>query len=151
MTMPPTPSPTPHTEVVQQVTVTGGRVETIIGRQLNYYTVIDRPPDRNRAAMLQKVRQIWVDGLLARSLAAEARIALGLADRPESLDLTLTAQYQELNQAGPPLPSSASIFGVFAARGGALLILGSPGSGKTTLLLELCQTLLAVAERDVTH
>jgi hypothetical protein len=106
---------------------------------------------RNRRAMLAKVKTIWIEGFLEQSLAKELRIALNLTSQPEALELPLNAQYQELNHPPRPLPTGTSISEVFKQMGGALLILGAPGSGKTTLLLELARDLIALAEQDVRH
>src|SRR6266511_3800206 len=74
-------------EVVQLITIGAGASippGSIIGKQVNYYAPKpDAPPDRNRQVMITKVKTIWVTGLLERSLAAEARIALGLVERPD--------------------------------------------------------------------
>ncbi|MDQ2995512.1 MAG: NACHT domain-containing protein [Chloroflexota bacterium] len=140
-------------DVVQNVTVTGGTVGDIIGKQItyNYYTFVERPHDRNRQAMLQKVRQIWLEDLLDRSLADVVRIDLGLSERPDAVLLPLATQYQELNHPPRVLPVGAPLIDVFAALGGALLILGAPGAGKTTLLLELARSLISRAEQDHNH
>ncbi|MDQ2995499.1 MAG: NACHT domain-containing protein [Chloroflexota bacterium] len=142
-------------EVIQFITIGAGAAIPeggIIGKQVNYYAPKpDAPPDRNRQAMLTKVKTIWVTGLLERSLAAEARIALGLVERPDAVDLVLNTQFQELDMPPRALPAGTQIVDVFAALGGALLILGAPGAGKTTLLLELARDLIARAEQDPYH
>ena len=52
-----------------------GRVKVIpVGRSRRE---IERA-DRNRAAMIEKVRTIWITGFLQQSLFQEARILLGL-------------------------------------------------------------------------
>jgi hypothetical protein len=107
--------------------------------------------DRNRAAMLAKVKAIWVDGLLKNSLEQEVRIALDLVEQPSAVDLPLNVIVQELNRPPRPLPPATPMVDVFDASNGALLILGAPGAGKTTLLLELARDLLTRAEFDSTH
>ena len=70
----------------------------VIGQQVihhhHYYqpsvTPLDRQQQRNRGAMLTKVKSIWIDGLLEQSLAKELRIALDLAEHPDAVDLPLT-------------------------------------------------------------
>jgi hypothetical protein len=104
---------------------------------------------RNRRAMIQKVRAIWIDGLLRSSLAdAARRIELGLTMQPDAVELPLNAQYQELRRPPRELRPQTPLIDVFDASGGSLLILGDPGAGKTTLLLELCRDLLERAEQD---
>jgi NACHT domain len=114
-------------------------------------TPLDRQQQRNRRTMLTKVKSIWIDGLLAQSLANELRIALDLTDQPDAVDLPLIALVQELHHPPRPLPSGTPIINVFEQMGGALLILGAPGAGKTTLLLELARDLIARAELDEEH
>jgi hypothetical protein len=110
------------------------------------------PADRrNRSAMLQKVRAIWVRGLLEHSLADEARIALDLEERPDTVHLPLNAQVQELRRSARMFPSGTPTADVFDALGGELLILGEPGAGKTTMLLELARDLLDRAGQDESH
>jgi hypothetical protein len=127
----------------------------IIGQQHIYYqptpTPLDRREQRNRRAMLTKVKTIWTEGLLEHSLAKELRIALDLAEQPDAVDLPLNALVQELNRPPRQLPAGTSIINVFEQMGGALLILGAPGAGKTTLLLELTRDLIDRAEQDGEH
>jgi DNA polymerase III delta prime subunit len=112
---------------------------------------VDSVSDRNRAAMLSKVRAIWVTGLLEQTLALDRRIMLSLVALPDAVSLPLSAQVQELNRRSHPLPPDTTIAQVFDQAGEALLILGAPGTGKTTLLLELANTLLERAKRDPQH
>jgi hypothetical protein len=106
---------------------------------------------RNRRAMLTKVKNIWIDGLLEQSLAKELRIALDLTEQPDAVDLPLNALVQELKHPPRKLPAGTPIIRVFEQMGGALLILGAPGAGKTTLLLELTRDLITRAEQDESH
>lgn len=140
----------------QGVFVSGGTIEgNVIGQQTNYYqpavTPLDRQQQRNRRAMLAKVKTIWIEGLLEQSLAKELRIALDLIDQPDAVDLPLNALVQELKHLPRPLPTGTPIIEVFDKMDGALLILGAPGAGKTTLLLELARDLIACAEQDEGH
>jgi hypothetical protein len=107
------------------------------------------PPERrNRRAMLQKVRAIWIDGLLARSFENLAPIALGLLEDKSAVEIPLGIQYQELGYPPRDLPPGTTTHSVLEQAPGGLLILGAPGSGKTTLLLELCRVLLAQADQE---
>lgn len=103
---------------------------------------------RNRRAMLARLRTIWVDGLLARTFAEVGRAAIGLVAAPDLLERPLAARVQELGapQARPPAYPDA--LAAFDAAGGALLLLGAPGAGKTTMLIELAGALLDRAETD---
>lgn len=120
-----------------------------------YYTppTSTRTPQeqRNRKAMLTKVRKIWIESLLERFLTDELRIDLNLTDRPDLLNLPLNAVVQELEHPPKALRPGVPISAVFDQLGGELLILGAPGAGKTTLLLELLRDLLQRAEQDEAH
>jgi hypothetical protein len=85
--------------------------------------------EHDRAAMLSRVRDKWIDGVLEPSLA-----------HTERLSLDLVRNGREVTQ----LP----VLQMFLRTGGGLLILGAAGGGKTTLLLELADGLLERAESD---
>jgi signal peptidase I len=102
----------------------------------------------NRQALLNKVRNFWIKGVLERSLYNQARIELGLEDRLDALDqIWVTPEHPRI-----PLPRGTKIISKFDELGvGArtLLILGAPGSGKTTTLLELTRDLIDRAEQEI--
>ena len=102
----------------------------------------------NRARALKRIRKIWIEGLLDKSLYKAVRIDLNLEEQPEALENPWQFQIQELDQESRPLPIGTSILKVYDEADGELLILGEPGGGKTTLLLELTRGLLEQAERD---
>ena len=104
---------------------------------------------RNRQAMLDKVRQYWITGVLEQSLYKEVMITLGLAERPTAVARPLDVLVQRPDGTDRPLPAETKIGEVFDELRGSLLILGAPGSGKTTLLLELTRDLLDQASRTV--
>lgn len=103
---------------------------------------------RNRRAMLQKVRATWVDGLLKRAYSRLPRMLLRLCEEPDAVQRALHSQYSELVDSSRELSPDLPILDLFAQSGESLLILGAPGSGKTTLLLELCAALLDRATLD---
>jgi hypothetical protein len=103
---------------------------------------------RNRQAMLEKVRAIWITGILQHSLVHEVLFTLDLAARPEAVVRPLDLLVQRPDQGDCLLPSGTRLIDVFDDTGHALLILGAPGAGKTTLLLELAQDLLNRAAQD---
>ncbi len=109
------------------------------------------PAQRNRRAMLDMVRFIWIDGVLHHALDHEVVIALGLQRRPEAVVPPLDLQLRQPGGGAAPLPPSPAILDVYDRAGQALLILGDPGSGKTMLLLTLADKLLARAEQDEAH
>lgn len=137
---------------VEQSTVYGD----VIGEKHEHYylpTAPTRSPQeqRNRRAMLIKMRAIWIEGLLEKSLTDELRIELNLVERPDVVDLPLNVIVQELNQPPRVLAQGVPISEVFTQTTGELLILGAPGAGKTTLLLELLRDLLKRATYDEAH
>src|SRR5262245_34212037 len=103
--------------------------------------------DRNRSAMIEKVRAIWITGFLKQSLFREVRILLGLSERPDAVTRPFDLLVQRPDQGDRPLPSGTQVVDVYDSMDQSLLILGAPGSGKTTLLLELARDLLDRATR----
>ena len=106
----------------------------------------------NRQAMLNRVRDFWVKGVLERSLHEEARIELGLEERRDAVaerpwDVILRTP----DRPDCTLPSGTKISDVFERVGRSLLILGEPGAGKTTTLLELAKEMINRAEKDFTE
>jgi hypothetical protein len=83
----------------------------------------------DRAALLSRVRDKWIDGVLVPSLAHTERLPLDLVRNGRNVTKTPVLQ-------------------LFLRTGGGLLIHGAPGGGKTTLLLELADGLLERAESD---
>lgn len=128
-----------------------------VGTQINvagdYYTIL--PPTnprerRNRAAMLQLVRNTWIKGVLEQSLHGAALLELGMEYNPAAVDHPWDMVVQIPDRPNKALPPKTRIVEVFDELGGSLLILGEPGSGKTTMLLELARDLIARAEQDET-
>jgi hypothetical protein len=107
--------------------------------------------NRNRSAMIEKVRAIWITGFLQRSQLNGARILLGLSERPDAVARPLDLLVKRPDEGERPLPPGTQILEVFDQMNKSLLILGAPGSGKTTLLLELVRNLLDRADRDAAH
>src|SRR5689334_404882 len=97
----------------QSPIITGTVQGDVISAQTIYYhppaTPLDSQQQRNRRAMLAKVKAIWIEGLLQQSLAKELRIALDLIDQPDAVDLPLNALVQELNRPSRPLPAGTPI------------------------------------------
>lgn len=105
----------------------------------------------NRQRMIEKVRAIWVKGVLEHSLHAATLIELGLKEQPDAVENPWRLAVQETEREARPLPAGTKIIRVYDEVGGELLILGEPGSGKSTLLLELARDLLDRAEKDENH
>jgi DNA polymerase III delta prime subunit len=137
-------------------TIIGGIHNSIIaGRDIiiQIFTgdTAQRRAQRNRRAMLEIVNNIWIKGVLEKSLYSEVLIELGLDERPNAVERPWDTAMQMPNCPRRTLPSGVKMVQVFDELNGALLILGEPGSGKTTMLLELARDLIARAEQDPTQ
>jgi MFS family permease len=109
---------------------------------------------RNRAAMLRLVNEIWVNGVLNKSLHNAVLIELGLQERTGAVhrpDRPWDMVLQTTDKPNRVLPPGTRIVDVFDDVGQALLILGSPGSGKTTTLLQLAHQTIRRAEENPTQ
>lgn len=110
------------------------------------------PVQRNRVAMIEKVRAIWVAGFLQKSLFQQTRLLLGLSERSNAVSRPMDLLVQRADEPERPLPPGTDVVQVYdETTDHALLILGAPGSGKTTLLLELASDLLDRAASDPDH
>ncbi|MFC4535334.1 NACHT domain-containing protein [Sphaerisporangium dianthi] len=101
---------------------------------------------QGRAALLERMRRSWIDGVLDHSLYQEARVELGLkvsADLPHPWRTTASRSGRD---HGPW--SAGAVPKVYDELGKVMLILGAPGAGKSTLLLELLRELLGRAAAD---
>ena len=114
---------------------------------------LSRQEYRNRQALLNKVKQFWVKGVLERSLHNQVLIELGLEERPDAVSQPWNMVLQTPDEEPQPLPQGTKVINLFdeIGEGRTLLILGKPGSGKTTTLLELTRDLIERAEQDVDH
>jgi hypothetical protein len=107
--------------------------------------------DRSRSAMIEKVRAIWITGILRKSLFREVHILLSLSERSHAVLSPFHQLVRRPNEGDRPLPAGTQIVDVFDMMDQALLILGAPGAGKTTIMLELARDLLDRAEREPEH
>jgi DNA polymerase III delta prime subunit len=103
---------------------------------------------RNREAMLQLVRNTWIEGVLEQSIHGAAMLDLGKDYTPDAVERPWDMELHMPGQARRPVPHGTPILEVFDRCSSALLILGEPGSGKTTTLLELARAAIDRAEQD---
>ncbi len=94
-----------------------------------------------RAAMLDKVEQFWIKGMLEAGLGDGQTFQLGLEEARGML--VKHVRYDEYT-----FPDTTHILDVFEDMDRQLLILGAPGAGKTFLLLQLARQLIAKARAD---
>ncbi len=108
---------------------------------------LTRKDYRNRQAVLDKVHNNWIKGVLEQAFYNRAKIEIGLEERLDLINL--------LGEV-PDRPRRQFLQGETAitkfdelGTGRTLLILGDPGSGKTILLLEIAKELIERANRDI--
>lgn len=108
---------------------------------------------RNRQALLNKVKNFWVLGVLEASLHHQVIIQLGLEDRSNVLATPWNLVVETADRTQTVLSQDTTVLNLFdrLGTGRTLLILGEPGAGKTITLLQLARELLARAEQDMNH
>ena len=130
------------------ILVQGGTVN--VG-QIRLDSEMSRQELRNRKALLNNVRNAWVEGVLEKSLHEQIPIVLGLENRPSAVASPWNLDLINPDRSCQPLPAGTPVIDVFdkLGEGGTLLILGEPGSGKTITLLQLARDLIARAEQEI--
>ncbi|TNJ38910.1 NACHT domain-containing protein [Chlorobaculum thiosulfatiphilum] len=103
---------------------------------------------RNRQRMLEKVRHMWVEGVLEQSLYRIARLELGYKESPEMVEHSWNLVVERAGRQSEPIRAGTPMIELFDRFDKTLLILGAPGAGKTTLLLELARDLIERAENE---
>ena len=110
--------------------------------------VAPSPAQRNRQRMLQRVRAMWIDGVLEPTLYGCSLITPELSEKQDAVaTFWPSAEYQLKKTTSKPVRPLSIIEAYDEARGD-LLILGEAGSGKTTLLLQLARHLLTRAAHN---
>ena len=103
---------------------------------------------RNRQRMLEKVRHMWVEGVLEQSLYRVARLELGYKESPEMVEHSWNLVVEQAGRQSEPIRAGTPMIELFDRFDKTLLILGAPGAGKTTLLLELARDLIERAKNE---
>jgi GTPase SAR1 family protein len=106
---------------------------------------------RNRQRMLEKVRHMWVEGVLEQSLYRIARLELGFKETPEMVEHSWNLVVEQPGHQPEPIRAGTPMIELLDNFDKTLLILGAPGAGKTTLLLELARDLIERAEHENEH
>jgi GTPase SAR1 family protein len=90
----------------------------------------------------RKMRSIWVEEALRRSLDAVAAIELGFVQRPDAVVVPMRRRQHD--QPPKTYPKGTPILEIFESDDveRRLVLLGQPGSGKTTQLLRLSEKML---------
>ncbi len=106
--------------------------------------------NQNRTRMLRRLRRSYSD-LLSQSLQGAAWMKLGLSQKPNAVQNTITLLLQHSLRAEKLFPPGTSVLSAYDEAEHELLILGEAGAGKSTLLLNLAQQLVVRAEQDEAH
>jgi hypothetical protein len=115
---------------------------------------MDAQDRHNRYVMLQRVKLLWLKGVLEESLHGAELLDLNMAIRPNAVANAYAPGWQQGpsyplgDEFDTPLPIGRKIWQVYDAAGGTLLIMGAPGAGKTTTLLQLVTDLVQRVDLD---
>lgn len=134
---------------VEGGTVTGVSIRQVIGNV--FVGAGDETQARRRRnlhILLDKVKDFWVEGVLARSVQGATLIELGKRLQPEAVDRPWEAVVPSAEPAAGQLPPDEGISDLFEEMDHALLVLDGVGSGKTVTLLELARDSIGRAEQD---
>ncbi|MDJ0702477.1 MAG: NACHT domain-containing protein [Leptolyngbyaceae cyanobacterium MO_188.B28] len=109
---------------------------------------LTRQEYRWRQALLKRVKQSWIEGVLEKSLYVRVLIELGLEERKNAVQNPLTDVEEFATEVAEAFPEGTDITDIFEQLGAGrtLLILGEPGAGKTVTLLKLAKSLITRTE-----
>ena len=113
----------------------------------------NRQEYRSRQNLLEEVKEVWIEGVLEKSLHKQIPIILNLEERSDALDKFNNGEIRiNPNKKAKPLNQDTKIIDIFDGKNirqrRQILILGEPGSGKTIALLEFAKEWIALAEKD---
>lgn len=107
---------------------------------------------RSRQVLLKKVKEVWIEGVLEKSLHKQIPIILDLEERSDAVAKFKNGEIRiNPNQKAKPLNRGTKIIDIFDSldiEERKLLILGEPGSGKTIALLEFAKEWIDRAKND---
>ncbi|MEO0532915.1 MAG: NACHT domain-containing protein [Cyanobacteria bacterium P01_A01_bin.123] len=126
-------------------------LQALLQAQSTPKTTLTPQEYRNRQALLSKVKNFWVKGVLETSLHHQVVMQLGLEDRSNGVAAPWNLGLAAVEQTQTALPEKTRVIDLFdqLGIGRTLLILGEPGAGKTITLLQVARELVARAEQDV--
>lgn len=96
----------------------------------------------------RRVRQYWVDGVLARATEELSALELESESISGAVDNPWGQSIGGSDGGGRGVEEGQTVGEAFAELGGAVLVLGDPGSGKTIALLQMARDLLSRFAED---
>jgi hypothetical protein len=113
------------------------------------------PPEaedhRDLLILQERVREIWLSGVLEGSVHHEAQLAIQKTRDPDAVDHPWETILELPNRTSETLPPGKKCSEIFEETGRSLLVLGAPGSGKTISMLEITRDLIDRVSKNPTQ